>query len=283
MLWMGDAWYTREVDFSTTWGLQKRVAQERRLPLLNNFMATMPQYFIWDDHDFGPNDAGKSFHLKKESRDVFKKYTLNPSYGEDEKGIYTKLSYSDVDLFLTDGRYFRSEDRLLDSIDSKPNSQKTFFGNIQMDWLKNSLVYSNATFKIIVSGSQVLNTATTAECMCNYSYEYNDLLQFITDQKIQGVLFFSGDRHHSEVIEKKRPETYSLYDVTISPLTAGVGTLRGAELNNPLRVKNTLVEAQNFGNISVSGPKNNRKLKVEFIGLKGNKLSEWEINEQELK
>ena len=248
-VWMGDNWYTREVDFGSAWGLNFRASHDRAQKILQPFMAAMPQYAIWDDHDFGPNDEGKSFILKNESREIFKNYMLNPSYGEDEKGIYTKISYSDVDLFLTDDRYFRSEDDMPDSINGMPSKDKHFFGPTQMEWLKNALQFSSATFKIIVVGSQVLNPLSKVECMQQYSYEYNELINFIKTQKINGVLFFSGDRHHSEIIKVVNPNFYPLYDVTISPYTAGVSKATGNEKNHPFRIPNTLVESQNFGKI----------------------------------
>ncbi|MFC4262512.1 alkaline phosphatase D family protein [Ferruginibacter yonginensis] len=282
-VWMGDNWYTREVDYNDAWGLNYRASHDRAQKALQPFMASMPQYAIWDDHDYGPNDAGKSYILKNESRNVFKNYMLNPSYGEDEKGIYTKISYSDVDIFLTDDRFFRSEDEMPDSVNGQPSPQKHFFGAAQMEWLQNQLSFSNATFKIIVVGSQVLNPLDKAESMQRYPYEYQQLLQFITNQKINGVLFFTGDRHHSEVVKMERPQQYPLYDVTISPYTSGVSKVTGVEKNSPYRVANTLVEAQNFGKISVSGAKNKRTLKVDFVGVKGAVLGTWSVNESELK
>ncbi len=282
-LWLGDNWYTREVDYSSAWGMQYRASHDMRFPVLQKLFSKMPQYAIWDDHDFGPNDEGKSFILKDESRKIFMNYWSNPSYGEDGKGIYSKISYSDVDIFLTDDRYFRSEDKMPDSINGKPNAAKTYFGKQQMEWLKNALVYSKATFKLIAVGSQVLNPFSEYECMRYYSAEYYELLNFLESEKISGVIFFTGDRHHSEVIKQTRKDLYPLYDVTISPLTSGISKVRGAELNNTARVTGTLVEAQNFGKITVSGKKDNRILNVEFIGLKGDKLGQWRVTENELK
>ena len=135
-VWLGDNWYTREADYFSTWGLQYRAHRDMSLPVLQKFMSAMPQYATWDDHDYGPDDEGKSYILKDESRKIFMNYWCNPSYGEDGKGIYTKVSYGDVDIFLTDDRYFRSEDGVIDSINGQPNKDKTFFGRQQMDWLK---------------------------------------------------------------------------------------------------------------------------------------------------
>ena len=282
-VWLGDNWYAREVDFSSAWGLNYRASHDRAQPVLQKLMAKMPQYAIWDDHDYGPNDAGASYIFKNESRQIFKNYWANPSYGEDGKGIYTKLSYSDVDFFLTDDRFFRSEEELPDSIDGKPNKEKHYFGPKQMEWLTNALLFSKATFKIIVTGSQVINPMNKYESMKHYPYEYNQLLQFIDNSKINGVVFLTGDRHHSEVIKLPRENTYPLIDITVSPYTSGVSKVKDEELNNPFREPNTLVEAQNFARISVAGKKKERELKVEFIGTKGEKLSEWKIAETALK
>jgi alkaline phosphatase D len=282
-LWLGDNWYAREVDFNSAWGLNYRASHDRAQPVLQKFMAQMPHYAIWDDHDYGPNDAGASYILKNESREIFKNYWANPSCGEDGKGIYTKLSYSDVDFFLTDDRFFRSEEELPDSIDGKPNKEKHYFGPKQMEWLSNALLFSKATFKIIVTGSQVINPMNKYESMKHYPYEYNQLLQFIDNSKINGVVFLTGDRHHSEVIKLPRENTYPLIDITVSPYTSGVSKVKDEELNNPFREPNTLVEAQNFARISVAGKKKERELKVEFIGTKGEKLTEWKIAETALK
>jgi alkaline phosphatase D len=283
-VWLGDNWYTREVDYSSEWGLNYRASHDRATSILQAFMASTPQYAIWDDHDYGPNDAGKSYILKEQSRNIFKNYWLNPSYGEEGKGIYSIVNYGDVDLFLTDDRYFRAEVDLLDSIDGKPNTEKTYFGVQQMNWLKNALLNSHATFKIIVTGSQVLNPLNKYECMMHYPYEYHQLLDFLAMQKIEGVLFLTGDRHHSEIVKMQRENTlYPLYDITVSPYTSGVSKVNGQELNNPFREPNTLVEAQNFAKISFSGKKKERVMKVEFLGTKGDKLGEWIMDEKFLK
>ena len=63
-------------------------------------------------------------------------YSCNPSYGQKSEGIYSLISYADVDIFLTDDRYFRSEDDMPDSLDGKPNTEKSYFGKMQLDWLR---------------------------------------------------------------------------------------------------------------------------------------------------
>ena len=76
---------------------------------------------------------------------------------------------------------------------------------------------------------------------------------------------------------------HPLYDITISPYTAGISKVRDEEEKSPYRVSGTLVQEQNFGKISVSGKKDERKLTVSFMGIKGQKLGEWSVSEKELK
>jgi alkaline phosphatase D len=282
MLWLGDNWYTREVDYMSEWGLNYRPSRDRSLKVLQNFWTAMPHYAIWDDHDYGPNDADKSYELKEASRKVFMNNWLNPSFGENGQGVYTKFQYSDVDFFLLDDRWFRSADSMKDSLNGGPNPEKRMFGFQQIDWLKNALLMSKGTFKIIVTGSQVLNPVSPFDCFRKFPAEYYELMEFLRAEKITGVVFFTGDRHHSEVIKLPRAGTYALYDVTASPLTSGTHKFGGPEKNNPYRVLG-IDEKQNFSKVTVSGAKGQRKLTVEFLGIQGDKLGEWSVVEGDLK
>jgi alkaline phosphatase D len=209
-------------------------------------------------------------------------YFCNPSYGHNGQGIYTMNSWGDVDIFMVDGRWWRSADDITDSINGKPNPEKTVIGAQQMNWLKNSLSYSLATFKIVMFGSQVLNPVSPFDKLADFPVEYQELMGFLEQQKINGVLFLSGDRHHSEIIKVDRPGTYPLHDITISPLTSGTHQFGAAERNNPYRVVG-VAEKQNYGRFTVSGPRNDRQLKVDMLGVKGDLLATWSVSEKELK
>lgn len=286
MLWLGDNWYTRDVDYYSDWGLHYRPSFERAKPFYANFLKAMPHYAIWDDHDYGWNDADKSYPLKQTSLQVFKKFWANPSYGENNEGIYTKYTWNDVDVFLLDDRWFRSNDDVADSINGKPNKNKEMYGKKQMEWLKNALLQSNnnnnISFRIIATGSQVLNPMSPFDCFRHFSAEYNEMMNFIKHNKIKGILFFTGDRHHSEVIKLERENAYPLYDVTSSPLTSGSHKFGGAEKDNPYRVAG-IDNIQNYTRVTITGTKKNRNLKIEFIDGKGNVLSNWNVNAEDLK
>ncbi len=282
MMWTGDAWYSREVDYYSEWGLWYRASHDRAVPVLQNFLKAMPQFALWDDHDYGPNDIGKHYILKETSRKIFNSYFCNPSAGENDQGIYTMTSWGDADFFMLDDRWWRSADRIKDSIDGKPNSAKTMFGAQQLEWLKNALLFSGATFKVIVTGSQVLNTVSPYDKLLDFPAEYYELLNFLKEHKVNGVVFVTGDRHHSEVIKMDRQGAYPLYDITVSPLTSGTHKFGGPEKNNPYRVLG-VDEKQNYGRFSITGKRTERKLTVEFLGIKGEKLGQWSVSEKDLK
>jgi len=280
-LWLGDNWYTREVDYFSDWGLNYRASITRGLPVLQNLFKKMPQYAIWDDHDFGPNDAGKSYILKNASRNVFMKYWANPSYGQNGQGVYSKISWNDVDVYMLDDRWERSSDNLPDSINGQPNPTKKMFGNEQMEWLKEELLFSNGnpkiSFRIIATGSQVLNPYSPNDCLRHYPLEFYELLDFIEQNQIKGILFLTGDRHHSEVIKLDRKGAYSLYDITVSPLTSGIGKTSGFEASNSARVGKEIDE-QNYARFLFTGEGKNRKLTVTFLGVNGKPIDEWSVN-----
>jgi alkaline phosphatase D len=282
MLWLGDNWYTREVDYFSTWGLWYRAQYDRSRPVLQPLWKKMPHYAIWDDHDFGPNDMGSEYILKEQSRKVFMSYWANPSYGEDGKGIYTKISHADVDIFMLDDRTWRSPDASPDSLNGMPNPAKKMFGDRQMQWLKDALTGSSATFKVIATGSQILNPRSPFDCFRKFPVEYHELMRFLKEQKIRGVIFLTGDRHHSEVIRVEGLTGYPLFDVTVSPLTSGTHLFGGPEKDNPFRVFG-IDQKQNYAIATLSGKAKDRKLSFSFRGLAGETLGVWSVLENELK
>jgi alkaline phosphatase D len=61
-----------------------------------------------------------------------------------------------------------------------------------MDWLKNSLLYSSAPFKIIAMGSQAINPASPFDKWWDFPAEYDEMMNFLKENKINGVLFLTG-------------------------------------------------------------------------------------------
>lgn len=280
MVWLGDNWYTRESDYFSEWGMAYRPSRDRSLKVLQPFLRSMSHYAIWDDHDYGPDNADKSFVLKEASRRVFMNNWCNPSFGENGKGVYTKVTYNDVDIFLLDDRWFRSNDDAPDSINSTVNYDKKMFGEQQMEWFKNAMRLSqsnrNVHFRIIATGSQVLNPRSPIDCFRHFPAEFSDMMNFLQQEKIDGVVFLTGDRHLSEINTINRKGSYPLYDITASPLTAGVSRHRPEEADNPARIL-SVVGQQNYARFSFAGEGLERRMRVEFLDINGENLAEWGV------
>jgi alkaline phosphatase D len=278
MIWLGDNYYYREADWLSESAMRYRYAQNRELAELQPLLATVHNYAIWDDHDFGPNDSDRTFRLREASLRVFKDYWANSTYGTEETpGVFGRFEWGDVEFFLLDDRYHRSPNQM------PVGPDKVMFGEAQMRWLKESLRSSRATFKIVAGGNQMLNPIVLYEAFGRFPDEQKQFLDFLRTSRINGVLFISGDRHHTELIKRIEPGLYPLYDFTSSPLTAGGGRIE-EEANNPARVAGTWVTGgvRNFGLIEVSGTAKDRRLVMKTLDRTGKELWRHEIKASEL-
>ncbi|SFE47985.1 alkaline phosphatase D family protein [Thermoflexibacter ruber] len=275
MLWGGDNIYLREVDYDSRSGILHRNTHARSLPELQPLLGSVHHYAIWDDHDFGPNDADRGYAFKDLTTEAFRLFWGNPNYGvgTDGKGICGTFYWADVQFFLLDNRYFRT-----------PNdnhvSKREVLGEQQINWLIDALTYSQATFKFVVIGGQVINPAQVFENYATYPEEREKLLSLIRQSGVKGVFFLSGDRHHTELsMLKENDKVYPLYDLTVSPLTSGTANPRE---NNTNRVENTLIRERNFATLQVTGERKNRKLTITIFDTKGKELWKKEILAQDL-
>ena len=206
-------------------------------------------------------------------------FWANPNYGladpQRRQGITGTFQWNDVQFFLLDDRWFRA-----------PNAYKAaeadYLGQAQLQWLLDALTSSPATFKIVAVGGQVLNPVKVFENYSNYEQERAQLLQALAERNIPGVLFLSGDRHHTELTKLERPGRYPLYDLTASPLTSSVATGATTEANTG-RVPGTLVLERNFSTIDVQGPLKERRLILRTFSATGKLLWERTITAAELR
>lgn len=278
MLWLGDNVYFAPFDLSNLYNMNRRYARHRQLPQLQPLLAKMAHYATWDDHDFGPNNSDRHFIRRNESLDLFKAYWANPRYGLlSTPGIFFQKRWGDVELLMTDNRFHRDGNNFPDP------QHRQYFGPEQLNWLKNALKASTATFKLVVIATPVLNQ-NYIESFALATGEYQNLLAFLEQEKIEGVVLISGDRHHSDLMKLERPTAYPLYNYTSSPLTSEpTRLLSAAEARDPLRVPGSLIRERNFGRLHVHGPENARILEMEAYSTTGKKLWSYQIPAERLR
>jgi alkaline phosphatase D len=266
MMWLGDNIYLREPDWTSISGINHRYTHFKSLPEIQKLWKTTHHYAIWDDHDFGPNDADRSFVNKKLTLTAFKNFWANQSYGvNDETGITSQFSFNDADFFLLDNRYNRS-----------PNKRKTgkreILGKKQIEWLIDALVNSKASYKFVAIGGQFLSPAAVHENHATFAKERQKIIDFINDENIKNVIFLTGDRHKTELTKLVTKKGLVIYDYTCSPLASTAYNTN--EEGNILRVSGTHVDTQNFGFLSLSGKFKERKLSIKTYDSKGTLV--WE-------
>lgn len=277
MLWIGDNVYYRDADWLSVRAMRARYAQNRQLPELQPLLASVHHYATWDDHDYGPNNSDRTYPLRTESLQIFQDYWANQTYGlDDVPGVFGRFVWNDVEFFLLDDRYHRSPNAM------QPPEKREMLGGAQLEWLLESLRSSNATFKVVINGNQMLNPLAFDETLNEFPTEQKELFEFLRTGEVEGVIFVSGDKHHTELIRRTDVAPYPLYDVTVSPLTAG--TFFGKEeTNNPARVPGTLVVERNFATVDVTGSAKDRKFEIRTYDYSGKLLWTHVIGATELK
>lgn len=263
MIWLGDNTYLREVDWYSRTGIFYRYTHTRSLPEMQPLLGSTHHYAIWDDHDFGPNNSDRSFRMKDVTLEAFGLFWGNPSYGlPDSKGVTTMFQWADIDFFLLDNRYHRTPNRRRDG-------KQTILGEAQIEWLIDALSASRAPFKMVAMGGQFLNSMDDHETYATRSAERERILDAIMLNDIRGVFFLTGDRHHTELSMIKRYQEYPVYDLTVSPLTAGPNP-RAANEANSLRIEDTFVGDRNFGVLEFSGERTDRQVDITIIDKDNN-------------
>lgn len=272
MLWLGDNVYLREPDWNSWTGIVGRYTHDRAIPELQPLLGSTHHYAIWDDHDYGPNNSDRSFWNKTQTKKAFELFWANPSTGVDgAEGITTFFKWADIDFFLLDNRYNRSPNE-------RKSGSKTILGKNQLEWLKDALAASNVTFKFVAMGGQFLNDAAQYEMYTSYGFEKErqEILDFIYQENIKGVIFLTGDRHHTELSYLPSKNNPDIYDVTISPFTSGPHTMADREVNS-YRVDGTLVMKRNFGLFEINTENGKRVLTITDFDSDGNQNWKYKI------
>jgi len=231
--------------------------------------ARTPIIGIWDDHDFGKNDAGNEYPYKDDSRDLMYDFLDVPSDSplRNKKGGYGAYSYGPsgkrVKVLLLDARYFR-DSLQMENRTYIPNEEGSVLGDAQWKWLENELKNNDAQITLIGSGIQILPKDHQYEKWANFPYEREKLLDLIGKHKTNGAVLLSGDRHIAE-ISKLDIEgiSHPVYEVTSSGLTHTWREYR--EEPNQYRI-GEMIAKLNFGLLLLDWQQDGVEVKMQVRG-----------------
>ncbi len=225
-------------------------ARQNALPAYADLRARTRILGIWDDHDYGINDAGADFVGREEAQRHFLDFYGEPadSPRRTRPGTYASYRFGPagrvVQLILLDTRYFRSPLKRGDFprpgwIEGRPGNYlpetdpaSTLLGPDQWRWLETCL-RQPADLRIIASSIQVIADDHRFEKWGNFPHERRRLFELLRRTGAEGVVFISGDRHTGELSlldPAREPDGaaldpgYPLYDLTSSSLTKSAPT-----------------------------------------------------------
>lgn len=210
-------------------------------PEWRRMVAATAIYGIWDDHDFAGNDSigGPGIDIPAWKRPVwrvFRENWLNPYYGGGESlpGCWHDFSIGDVDFFMLDCRYYRTDPQGADPVFTDPSADHpTMLGPAQKRWLLGKLSASTAAFKVLAAsvpwtfgskkGTQTSSTLGRRpgadDTWQGFREEREEIFSFIEKNRIEGVFLISADRHRSDAWRIERETGYDFYEASTSHLT----------------------------------------------------------------
>ena len=262
MIWAGNTAHLRESDWTTQSGYLKRFSTARAVPELQALLANVPNIATWAQHDYATKNVGKYYANREFAEQAFKAFWPRPTQIPGLPGVMTRFRHSDVDFILLDVRSHR-----INSV--KSDSFPKILGDEQIEWLRQELIASTATFKVVVAGAPILNPAENPANLSAANYEQNKLLEMLRSERIQGLFFISGGKANGELTRLVHANSYNIYDLTVGPLTAIPA--ESDELNF-FRMPGTNTLERQFALVDFEGPENDRQIRIRVMNIEGKEI-----------
>lgn len=291
-VFLGDNIYGDTDNMDT---LQVKYNRLKAKPEFQQLVTNRKVLAIWDDHDYGRNDAGKYYPYKAASKEIFLQFFKEPAESNRRKheGIYHAeyLRYGNktVQVILLDNRTFRSDLLAYDSTAKLPRSRyfydldyqphtspdSVLLGEAQWAWLEQEL-QQKADLRLIASGSQFGIEFNGYEAWANFPHEQQRMLDLIKKTKAEGLLFLSGDVHYGEISKLETAGLYPMYDITSS----GITSTWDFATPNRNRIEGPVMD-NHFGLLSIRWEKD-PVITMQIIDAHNNSRIDYQIKRSEL-
>lgn len=161
-------------------------------PSQSQLYRNVPIAYMWDDHDFGPNNSDSTAPGRTAARLTYQEYV--PHYpleaGTGDVPIYQRFDIGRVRFLVCDSRSARSPWRAVD------DPQKTMLGASQKAWFKDQLIRGRDSAALIVWVNTLPWIGVTGDDgWYVYTNERRELANFIRDNQIYNLCQISGDAH----------------------------------------------------------------------------------------
>ncbi|WP_242927404.1 alkaline phosphatase D family protein [Pontibacter vulgaris] len=275
-LWLGDNIYA---DTQDTARLRSMYQQQLQNSGYSKLLKKVPVTGIWDDHDFGYDNAGKESAIKVYSQQLFLDFMNVPKDDSvrTQQGIYRTYTLGKGDkkvkILLLDVRYFRDKLKTMQGLYLRNNTGDVL-GEAQWKWLEKELTNSDARVHIIASGLQILPTGMVYTNWSAFPGARKRLLTLLEKTKPAIPVLLSGDRHVGELSKiELKGYTSPVYEITSSGMTH---FRQPKKSGNIFRVGEQ-IGALNFGVLDIEWEKDKTILTMQVKGLENKTLLEKKI------
>ena len=156
----------------------------------------VPLVYMWDDHDYGPNDSAAAAPGRRAARLTYQEYV--PHYplpaGSGDVPLYQAFTVGRARVILTDLRSEKSPDPPSPGCDPN-NPNKTLLGEAQKSWLKQELLSARDRYPLVVWASTSAWFPELSDGWRCYAVERREIADFIKQNQITNLVMLSGDLH----------------------------------------------------------------------------------------
>ena len=209
-------------------------------------LAETSAYVVWDDHEVEDNYLPGN-PLASAGRKAFLDYWPIRRHPDEPERIYRSFRWGQaLELFLLDVRQYRDPKR------------GTMLGQAQKQWLLEQVARSQAIFKFIATAVPMAGGGT--DRWDGYPTERAEILRYLKDKKISGVVFLSADLHCAAIT--RIPQSNGLKNIIAGPLAAPLNRITNGTTR---RYEFFSAENFNFAKITVDPKARPLHARVEFI------------------
>ena len=268
-IWLGDNIYGDSEDMNV---IRQKYQMQLDHPEYQAFKSNTEIIGVWDDHDYGKNDAGIEFSKKSESKEELLRFLEYPANHRirSHEGMYESYMYNistekSIQVILLDGRWWKTAVQKAGKV-NLPTVGAELLGEAQWVWLDSVLAHSTADAHIIGCGIQFWSADHPWEKWSNFPDELSRFEQLIRKHQPNNLLLISGDRHIAEFSEKEVTGYGKVVDMTSSALNTSFK--KQSKETNAFRV-GKLIQEDNFGLIRIVENENGIGYELEIRGKNG--------------
>lgn len=151
-----------------------------------------PIAYVWDDHDYGPNDADGNSPSRQAAMESYREHVPSYDLAGPESAVYQAFTIGRVRFVLTDARSARNLDA------NEDPGPKSMLGAEQKAWFKEEVVTASQEHELVVWVNPVPWVAEArdgADHWAGFAEERRELADHIADNHIDNLMMVAGDAH----------------------------------------------------------------------------------------